>query len=795
MIGKDIWRVWRPKQERIQMKKSQKNKKKKWIPITVVAVVAVVLAVFFIMPMVTMRNMQAAGTATQVATAQAGAIEVSVVGSGTIETGGTSYIKIPSALTPETILVEAGDTVQKGDTLATLDSVKLQSAISDVQSEIASIDADIESSQGDTDAQEIASPVEGRVKRIFAGAGQEISQVVAENGSLLVLSVDGKMKVAFSSASPLAVGDEVTVVLEDGSEKDGTVSLISGEEATVTLTDNGPVYGEQVDILSESGEALGSGTLEINSPLEVLGGNGTVKRVDVEENEAVGSGDTLLTLEETVASQEYSTLIAQREQYAALLRLMLTYSQTNSIVAEQDGTISEVLVAAEEEGQAAADSSASNGNNQNVIAQADAQSSVGRDADSGVALYAQPDFGSALVALSDTSAQPEASQSSVTPLNGTIEVAMTAPAAGAVPESTLTVPAGGGYTGTVTWEPATTQFAEQTGYTATVILTADSGYVFDQGTTVNVTGATVDMQSILISTETEQNTLTFRVSFPETTAGAQASPNPDSGLEASGASGAQTGGVSGSAGSSYSAGGLSGLSGSSGASTGTETSADVDTGSSTNASLMQNAFSLVSGDNVEVTVNIDELDILTLEVGQSAVITLDALPDDTFTGTVTKISDVGSSQSGVTTYPVTISIDVPEDTAVKAGMNASATIVTASSDNVLLIPMNALQEEGEETFVYVVSAAASADEAQGGAMGERRTVETGLSDGVNVEIISGLQEGEMVAYTEASTDEDGVFMMGGMAMGGGSAPDGASFSMEGGPQGGGGAAPPGGGPQ
>ena len=96
-----------------------------------------------------------------------------------------------------------------------------------------------------------------------------------------------------------------------------------------------------------------------------------------------------------------------------------------------------------------------------------------------------------------------------------------------------------------------------------------------------------------------------------------------------------------------------------------------------------------------LSVDIDELDILSIEDGQTATVVLDALPDQVFEGTVTKISDAGTAQSGVTTYPVTITLADTGASGIKAGMNATATISIATSENVLLIPLDALQESAE----------------------------------------------------------------------------------------------------
>ena len=83
----------------------------------------------------------------------------------------------------------------------------------------------------------------------------------------------------------------------------------------------------------------------------------------------------------------------------------------------------------------------------------------------------------------------------------------------------------------------------------------------------------------------------------------------------------------------------------------------------------------------------------------------------------------------------------------------------------MLIPLDALQEMGSEQFVYIAG-----DGEEG--LGERRVVETGLSDGTNVEITSGLSEGEQVAYTESSSSsESEQMMMQGMGGMGGTPPD------------------------
>ena len=146
---------------------------------------------------------------------------------------------------------------------------------------------------------------------------------------------------------------------------------------------------------------------------------------------------------------------------------------------------------------------------------------------------------------------------------------------------------------------------------------------------------------------------------------------------------------------------------------------------------------------MELAISVDELDILSISEGQSADITFDALEDQTFTGTVTSISNTASVNGGVAKY--TVEIEVPKDENMRIGMNASATIKVEDKQDILLIPSAALQERGDSMFVYT-------GQSEDGTLQDEVEVETGLSDGSNVEITSGLSEGDTVYYTRSEGD-------------------------------------------
>lgn len=139
-----------------------------------------------------------------------------------------------------------------------------------------------------------------------------------------------------------------------------------------------------------------------------------------------------------------------------------------------------------------------------------------------------------------------------------------------------------------------------------------------------------------------------------------------------------------------------------------------------------------------LSVPIDELDVAVLAVAQEARITLDALPGSSFTGSIVEIADTGTIGQGGTTFQVVL--DLPEDAALKLGMTATAVITVDRRENIVKIPIDALQELGDEQFVYVGKAIDSAN------LGEKRIVTTGISDGQFVEIRSGLTAGEDINY-------------------------------------------------
>ena len=186
---------------------------------------------------------------------------------------------------------------------------------------------------------------------------------------------------------------------------------------------------------------------------------------------------------------------------------------------------------------------------------------------------------------------------------------------------------------------------------------------------------------------------------------------------------------------------------------------------------------------LEMTLNVDELEILSIKEGQTVTITADAISDRTFTGVVTSVSSAGTTTGGTTTYPVTIRIDDTGD--LLPGMNATAEIEVSSAENALTIPNGAVVRGN---YVLVTKDSPSAVNAVQDMTAPDGYVyvkiTTGTSDNDSIEVTGGLQEGDTIAYDADAAEKQNAsdsmeFMVG---PGGGS---GGPSGGNGGPGGGG----------
>ncbi|MBI3069970.1 MAG: efflux RND transporter periplasmic adaptor subunit [Candidatus Levybacteria bacterium] len=162
---------------------------------------------------------------------------------------------------------------------------------------------------------------------------------------------------------------------------------------------------------------------------------------------------------------------------------------------------------------------------------------------------------------------------------------------------------------------------------------------------------------------------------------------------------------------------------------------------SSDASATSRKIAAVRSEGVPIgSFNISEIDVAKVKPGKKATITLDSLPNKTFTGKLIGVDRTGVVLQGVTNYPVIVRFDV-KSLEILPNMGASVSIIVDSKENALIIPSSALQTQAGQNFVRVLRKGRV----------EQVPVETGVSGDQGIEITSGLSEGEEVIVGTLST--------------------------------------------
>lgn len=132
---------------------------------------------------------------------------------------------------------------------------------------------------------------------------------------------------------------------------------------------------------------------------------------------------------------------------------------------------------------------------------------------------------------------------------------------------------------------------------------------------------------------------------------------------------------------------------------------------------------------------VDEIDVGRLREGMPVEIQVGALPEEKVTGRLARISLKGKEEENATTFPVEITIEGSADALLRAGYSANAEVIIERRENVLYIPERVVRFEDGEAFVTVWL---------GPDRTEERRIETGLSDGIRIEVVEGLSEDDLV---------------------------------------------------
>ena len=154
---------------------------------------------------------------------------------------------------------------------------------------------------------------------------------------------------------------------------------------------------------------------------------------------------------------------------------------------------------------------------------------------------------------------------------------------------------------------------------------------------------------------------------------------------------------------------------------------------------------LTNYQDLQTVVQVDELDISKIKKDQTVSLKVNAFPEKAYTGKVTAIANEGTSTNGVSTFDVTVHFDKSDN--LKVGMSTEASILTASKDNALYVPVDAVHTLNNQK--YVILASTSTDNQTSGT--EQKTVKTGLANEDYVEITEGVTEGETIQLPQLAT--------------------------------------------
>lgn len=656
-------------------------------------------------------------------------------GGGTLSPQEGTAQSLPQALELETYYVKNGQTVSEGDPIAQVDLVAVKAAISELQEVIDTLDAAIASESSKTNDSLIRSGTAGRVKKIYAREGTAAADTVYESGALLLLSLDGLMAVDLEARAE--VGQRVTVTLSDGTALEGTVESVSDGTATVTLSDETAPLDDSVTVTTKDGETLGTGNLYIHSRLRVAGAYGTVSQISVKENQQVSAGSALLTLKDTGHTAEYARLLNRRTELEDQMESLVRLSKDGILHADCGGTVSGVDTEISYTDPA-------------VLTQTRSQASPGYTALGGIRTE-NTDTPQAQPSGEDQSQNPDGNQNPGTGSGQT-------PGEGENPQP------GTGGSGTDETETATyilgqvtdasrlsegvLTYAVQKTIRAEELATQSFADMLDPTVPVQTQELTYTKQTVLLSTGgawiesgfeqiSEGDAILIGVGIIVYQKTGTSVPGGMPSIDPSQFPGISTGiAGSGSA--------LSGMASMAGGMSGYGTAARTAAYDSYDTTK-KDAAVITADEEMTVQIQVDELDIRTLETGMEATVNLDALPGSSFTGAITAINPYGENSGGNTKYTVTVTL--PRDEKMLPGMNASVKITTGVSGTVPTVPAAAVVFDAGKSWLY------TGYNEKTDTLTDPVEIQTGLSDGSLVELLSGLSEGSSFYYRYADSIE------------------------------------------
>lgn len=796
------------------MDKTKKKTIRRYILWGVMALVVLCLA---IMPMMARQQQAEDGPVASIlsTSAKISSVRTADHGGGTLEAGDPENIELPKDVKITEFLVKNGDTVKEGDPLAAVDKVSVMTAITQIQDSMATVRKQMQSYSEEKADTTVSATAGGRVKQVYAKAGDRVESVLLEHGALAVLSLDGRMCVTLNARTALSTGDTVTVTLEDGREIPGRVESNLSGELTITVEDKGYAVGQSVTVAD-----MGTGTLEIHSPWSATAFTGTVSKVYAKPEQTLSSGATLFTLKDTDYTAQRELLANTHRDYEELLQKLFKMYETGVICAPCDGMVSGIdkdsahLLAAEEEEFTVQLLSAQEGEYRLVLLGAPLnEAGCTGKSDCPIAVGSKDHDAKCVKACTNNDACRADYHVSTCPHNCTMEtgckadyhkdgcpekctgdlkcqvsnpekhhdgcprICTNADGCQAIYHKDTCIarcthadvaedcPAQVHYADCIkscitsknenTPCPATKHnaecfFSEMTykgvaakvyaaGETLTIaydksgardVYKTGSGWVYADGSGPNEANMVNKQEGVTWGAGkgfSQGDIILYVYGYK----GGQVVWK-DVVLYRKGGQPTLPGFTIPSFSFNFTIPGMGG-------------------GDSSNQTQLFDLngdvlMTVTPQDTMTLTVSVDESDVSSVKPGMTAEITVNALPDEEFEGEITSVAMIGSGNGGSSKFAVEITL--PRQSEMLSGMSASAVIGLYEKMNVLTVPAAALVEDGARTIVY------TALDKKTGEPAAPVEVTTGISDGENVEILSGLSSGDSVYYYYYDTLEE-----------------------------------------
>ena len=700
------------------MDKVKKARIKRYISFFCMAALVAGLA---IMPLVATKEEQADGPVASIlsGTVETGTIVTGINGGGTLTAQTAVDVVIPTGVKITEFLVSNRQTVKEGDALATVDRISLMTTITAVQETMDYLIEQMADATDESASNKVTAKAGGLVKVIYAQAGDSVQDIMMEHGALAILSLDGLMAVEINRKTGLTTGDSVNVYLDNDTCVAGRVDSNMDGVLEVTIEDDGYEVGTKVVVTTVDDERIGSGELYVHNAWNAVAYTGTVSKVNASLNKDVKAGTTLLTLKDTDFNAQLESLLSQYSDYEALMLELFQMYQSNTITAPCDGVISGV-------DQNSAHLLAADGTSYSFTLLANAPN--GDDSISYV------NFVGMVTGISDLGAWNLAMNPNEIAIVDYLDLSSVDASTGAMTAVGTHIPTKPIYEyvngAWVTLSPMEVSVGDK-------LIFAHSDVDGEPVWVVRISRATpptdtepTDPSVPPVPSEPSEPTNPGETPTEPTTPG-ETPVDPSNPSQ-----GQMPGGMGGMGG----FGNMSGMGGMGGYFGGTtqETFQLFDLEGSV-------LMSVTPQETVTLSIEVDEQDISKIELGMTAEIAVTALKNQTFTATVTEIGNTGSNNGGSSKFTLELTMD--KQTEMLNGMTAVATIPLATTENVPVVPVEALVEKGSKTYIYT-----GYDE-KNNTLTQPVEVTLGVSDGMHVQILSGLDLGSQFWYAYYDTLE------------------------------------------